>query len=852
MANPARAIALSGTNLLSVDPVNPTNATTIAITNIAAGETLVGIDFRPQNGFLYGLGVNAATNTATLYAISTRTGVAAIVGGLTPGQITLTTDGVTLIDLPDPATVGYSFDFNPAVDRIRVTTESGLNFRINPTTGLAVDTDGVTAGNQPDTPLNGGSTSVAGAAYTNNAPNAAVTTLYTLDAATNSLFIQNPANGGTQTAGQLVTFNGATLDFTQASFDIAAGVNAPATGAPVLSGSGYALLTVGGTTALYSIDLTTAVATLVGNLLDGATPTNGLAMQSELAGIPVVALTADGLNLVRFSTATPGTTTTVGITNIAAGERLIGIDFRPATGQLYGFGVNSAADTGTVYFIDPQTGGATAIGAAIGGMGDLPDPATAGYGFDFNPAVDRIRITTDTGLNFRLNPNNGTLSGSDTPINGGATGVSAAAYTNSYHQQLGVVGAPTVLYTLDPASDTLFIQSNPNGGVETAGHAVTLGGSPLDFTSVSGFDIPASVLTTALNTAVPFGVGFAALTVGGVTGLYRIDLVTGEATSLGSIGAGATALAGLALGDAPSAPRIVSNGGGDAASFSIAENTAAVTTVTAFDATRFSISGGADAAKFQINASTGALSFITAPDFEARADADFNNSYIVQVRATAGSSFDSQTITVNVTDLNDAQFGNGLSGDDTFTAPAGNARIEAGGGVDTIRFNFKLVDATVSYYGNQVVITSASSSTVVTGFEKYVFTDGTVDNWDASSLVDDLFYYSHNHDVWNAHVDADAHYNTFGWHEGRDPNAFFSTTGYLTAYADVQAAGVNPLGHFHAFGWLEGRDPSVIFDVADYLAANPDVAAAHVDPLEHFLVFGHQEARVPFNDGAFG
>ena len=56
-----------------------------------------------------------------------------------------------------------------------------------------------------------------------------------------------------------------------------------------------------------------------------------------------------------------------------------------------------------------------------------------------------------------------------------------------------------------------------------------------------------------------------------------------------------------------------------------------------------------------------------------------------------------------------------------------------------------------------------------------MFTDGTVDNNDGDPLVDDLFYYSQNHDVWNAHVDADAHYHTFGWHEGRDPNAFFST-----------------------------------------------------------------------------
>ena len=68
--------------------------------------------------------------------------------------------------------------------------------------------------------------------------------------------------------------------------------------------------------------------------------------------------------------------------------------------------------------------------------------------------------------------------------------------------------------------------------------------------------------------------------------------------------------------------------------------TRAVTTVTAtdgdFDALTYAIIGGADAARFQINASTGALSFIAAPDFEAPTDADHNNSYIVQVRASDG------------------------------------------------------------------------------------------------------------------------------------------------------------------------------------------------------------------------
>jgi hypothetical protein len=105
-------------------------------------------------------------------------------------------------------------------------------------------------------------------------------------------------------------------------------------------------------------------------------------------------------------------------------------------------------------------------------------------------------------------------------------------------------------------------------------------------------------------------------------------------------------------------PVITSNGAGDSATVSVAENTSAVTTVAATDADGtalgFTISGGADAGRFTINATTGALAFIAAPNFEVPGDADHNNSYIVQVRASDGTLFDTQTITVNVTDVSEA------------------------------------------------------------------------------------------------------------------------------------------------------------------------------------------------------
>lgn len=111
------------------------------------------------------------------------------------------------------------------------------------------------------------------------------------------------------------------------------------------------------------------------------------------------------------------------------------------------------------------------------------------------------------------------------------------------------------------------------------------------------------------------------------------------------------------------------------------------------------------------------------------------------------------------------------------------------------------------------------------------------------ALVDETFYFARYPDVAAAGVSAQTHYNTLGWREGRDPDAFFSTTGYLAANPDVATAGTNPLAQYDAFGWKEGRDPSAAFDTELYLARNPDVKAAGVDPLAHYLASGKAAGR---------
>lgn len=74
-------------------------------------------------------------------------------------------------------------------------------------------------------------------------------------------------------------------------------------------------------------------------------------------------------------------------------------------------------------------------------------------------------------------------------------------------------------------------------------------------------------------------------------------------------------------------------------------------TATAADADgnalTFSIAGGADAARFAISGA-GALSFVNPPDFESPADADGNNSYLVQLAANDGAATTTLDLTVTI------------------------------------------------------------------------------------------------------------------------------------------------------------------------------------------------------------
>lgn len=222
----------TGGSLVSFQSDNTLNVSgPMAITGLQAGERLLGIDFRPVNNRLYGLG-----STGRLYTINTNSAIALQVGN---------TDFGASLDGTD-----YGFDFNPVVDRIRIVSNTGRNLRAHPDTGALVIRDGDAAYGAAD-PNFGARPNIVGSAYTNNFAGTLTTTLYNIDSALDILTIQNPPNNGTQ-----VTVGGLLVDAgNNVGFDIA-------------SSDGSAFVSLGfdsfGNSSLYGINLATGSVSFVG------------------------------------------------------------------------------------------------------------------------------------------------------------------------------------------------------------------------------------------------------------------------------------------------------------------------------------------------------------------------------------------------------------------------------------------------------------------------------------------------------------------------------------------------------------------------------------------------------------
>lgn len=279
-------------------------------------------------------------------------------------------------------------------------------------------------------------------------------------------------------------------------------------------------------------------------LLAAAVGTGACALlDAEPEGAPrreTVWAVTDAAELIRFNAGQPGRLLErKPLVGLPAGERLLGIDYRVARGTLY-----ALSSGGHLYTLDTASGQLTRLnqGPAIALSGKR-------FGFDFNPVADRIRVVSDTGMNLRLHPDTGALAAADPALHAADDGarlaslgaaavptpaITAAAYTyNKTNDKL------TTNYAIDAAAGTLVMQGSREGVAPTVspntGRLVTVGALGTGPVEDANFDI-ADIDNAAL----------AALRTLGRTRLHLIDLQTGRAHALGTVGDG-RALWGMAI-----------------------------------------------------------------------------------------------------------------------------------------------------------------------------------------------------------------------------------------------------------------------------------------------------------------
>ncbi|GAB2711582.1 hypothetical protein GCM10011495_18570 [Hymenobacter frigidus] len=541
---PAPLVAITGqlvygvtasNNIITFDSNNPNVVrSVVAISGLPATQILVGTDFRPNTGQLFGLGYDVALIApglnAQVYIINMSTGAATAVGSAIRLELGGATDHI-------------GFDFNPTVDRIRVEGTADTNYRLNPTTGgiASIDLNLNYAAGDPGA---GQNPTVGSVAYTNSFVGATATGLYALDHALGFISLQNPPNNGTLTNSRTLTgVNGAGVGGAIGAindFDIYyngtanIGYLAAATTAAPNNSRFYSLDAFSPTVNTPQAASDLGAIGLGISVRDISVPLSAASTVAVAPGAVTGQLVyaIAGGNLISFDSNAPSIIrSAVNLGAVAAGQVVVGADFRPATGQLFALGYNATNGESRLYTVNLTTGAVTAVGTApitllLGGTTDR-------IGFDFNPTVDRIRVISTNRANLRLNPNDGSIAATDVALTAPA---SAAAYTNNQSN-----ANTTQLFDYDAVTGTLYLQSPPNNGVLVAQGTSGLTAAAPDGADFDIFNTPGTTTNLALlalNTDATAGrTSF--------DQLYNLNLTNGAVTNLGTIGQG-TNVTGLA------------------------------------------------------------------------------------------------------------------------------------------------------------------------------------------------------------------------------------------------------------------------------------------------------------------
>lgn len=492
--------------LVTFNPQTPGTVISVGNIGVGSGEQVVGLDFRPADGKLH-----AVTSTGRSLIIDPATALATAIQPITGTGTAL-------------AGTRVGVDFNPAANALRIIGDDGLNLRV-PTAALVAPAPALPVNTLVDGRM-GYLQGVTAAAYTNPNPGATGTALFVIDTQNDQLFTQD-AN-----VGRLTLVGPLDVDASAAN-----GYDIVQVGA---DNEHYALLTVGTTTGLYSLNPTTGAATLITALPAGTY--KGLSAEDDGVGVrgiyPLIENgTAYSISEYLLTVATGALTLADNfpLAGLPAGEQLIGLDVRTTSMEL-GLDIGYVVSrTGAIYTIgdDPSnpaqdllTPVATISGATLAGTN---------FGVDFNPRADLLRIVSDTGQNLRVNLQaNRLIAGADGVPMARPTGFAFVDGTTRLVSPAPQIVATayraaalngTFQFALDARDSSLYRVAVPNDGALTRVGAL---GVTLPAVFEQSLDISGASDTTVL--AALRAAGQARST------LYSVNLDTGAATSLGVIG----------------------------------------------------------------------------------------------------------------------------------------------------------------------------------------------------------------------------------------------------------------------------------------------------------------------------
>jgi Domain of unknown function (DUF4394)/PEP-CTERM motif len=222
---PAQAVTLFGVdevnNLIRFDSRTPGVTQSVVAIQGLGGSSILGIDFRTRDGFLYALNDNRS-----LFRINPNTGASSLV-------------------LSNLAITGsnFAFDFNPTNTNLRIVSNDNSNYFVRFNAPPIALVQQANAAYAPGAGLNDPDIIAAGYTFNDNNP-ATGTTLFVLDSANDALATLNVATGTLTRVGALGVNIGA-----RTSFDITGTAN-------------NSFVQAGNT--LYNINLSTGALTAIG------------------------------------------------------------------------------------------------------------------------------------------------------------------------------------------------------------------------------------------------------------------------------------------------------------------------------------------------------------------------------------------------------------------------------------------------------------------------------------------------------------------------------------------------------------------------------------------------------------